>query len=107
MQRLTTKAAPLVLALAAAGFGGAIGNELLLHHANAQGTAPAPAAAAAAAPVAPVPAASSLPDFARITERFGPAVVNISVSGVRKASAEDLADDPLEMFRRFQQGPRG
>src|SRR4051812_46285228 len=102
MQRLTTKAAPLVLALAAAGFGGAVGHELLLHHAHAQG---APAAVApAAAPVAPVPAASTLPDFAAITQRFGPAVVNVSVSGVRKASAEDESADPLEMFRRFQQG---
>jgi serine protease Do len=103
MQRLTTKAAPLVLALAAAGFGGAVGNELLLHHAHAQGT---PAAVApAAAPVAPVPAASTLPDFAAITQRFGPAVVNVSVSGVRKASAEDMEGmDPFELFRRFQQG---
>ncbi|MGZ5179166.1 MAG: DegQ family serine endoprotease [Ramlibacter sp.] len=104
MQRLTTKAAPLVLALAAAGFGGAAGNELLLHRANAQ---VAPAAAAAVPPVAPVPAASTLPDFARITERFGPAVVNISVNGMRKTSASDDPEamgDPFELFRRFQQG---
>jgi serine protease Do len=62
-----------------------------------------------AAPVAPVPAASTLPDFARITEKYGPAVVNISVSGMRKASAADLGDedDPAEFLRRFQQGPRG
>ncbi|MGZ5271374.1 MAG: DegQ family serine endoprotease [Ramlibacter sp.] len=104
MQRLTTKAAPLVLALAAAGFGGAAGNELLLHRANAK---VAPAAAAAVPPVAPVPAASTLPDFARITERFGPAVVNISVNGMRKTSASDDPEamgDPFELFRRFQQG---
>ena len=104
MQRLTTKAAPLVLALAAAGFGGAVGNELLLHRANAQN---APATAPAAAPVAPVPAASTLPDFAAITQRFGPAVVNISVNGMRKTSATDGPEamgDPFELFRRFQQG---
>jgi serine protease Do len=101
--RFPSKAAPLVLAIAAAGFGGAIGNELLLHRAQAQSAPAAPAAA----PVAPVAAASTLPDFARITERYGPAVVNISVSGVRKTSADDDSDDandPLEMFRRFQQG---
>ena len=105
MQRLTTRAAPLVIALAAAGFGGAVGNELLLHHAQAQ-TAPASVAAPASAPVAPVAAASTLPDFAAITQRFGPAVVNVSVSGMRKTSAEDpdAAADPLELFRRFQQG---
>ncbi|WP_427912889.1 DegQ family serine endoprotease [Ramlibacter sp. MMS24-I3-19] len=97
MQRLTTKAAPIVIALAAAGFGGAVGNELLLHHAHAEG-------APASAPVAPVPAASTLPDFAAITQKFGPAVVNISVSGVHKTSAADM-DDPFEMFRRFQEGP--
>ena len=107
MQRFTTKAAPLVLALAAAGFGGAVGNQLLLHHANAQ-SAPADAAPA---PLAPVAAASTLPDFARITERYGPAVVNISVNGMRKTSAGDMDPqalaDPFGMLRRFQQGPDG
>src|SRR5437868_1972328 len=99
MSRLSLKAAPLVLALAAAGFGGAAGNALLQNHANAAN----PPAATAAAPVAPVPAASSLPDFARITEKYGPAVVNISVSGMRKASAADLGDDddPADFLRRF------
>jgi serine protease Do len=56
-----------------------------------------------------VAAANTLPDFARITERYGPAVVNISVSGMRKASAADPGDDddPADFLRRFQQGPRG
>ena len=50
-------------------------------------------------------AASTLPDFARITERYGPAVVNISVTGMRKDSADpEEPNDPLDMFRRFQ-GP--
>ena len=108
MQRLSTKAAPLVLALAAAGFGGAVGNELILHNVHAAQTA---AVAAQAAPVPAVPAATTLPDFARITERYGPAVVNISVSGTRKMSAQDMdpgeAMDPFELFRRFQQGQGG
>lgn len=58
--------------------------------------------------VAPAPiVTSTLPDFARITERYGPAVVNISATGTRKGSAaldpEEL-NDPMELFRRFQ-GP--
>jgi len=62
--------------------------------------------ATAPAPVAPALAASTLPDFPRITERYGPAVVNISVSGTRKAMSSDSEEgvDPFELFRRFQQG---
>jgi serine protease Do len=62
--------------------------------------------ATAPAPVAPALAAATLPDFPRITERYGPAVVNISVSGTRKASGPEDLGDPFELFRRFQQGPR-
>jgi serine protease Do len=66
--------------------------------------APTPATTDAAhAPIA----ASTLPDFARITERYGPAVVNISATGTRKGSAglnQEELNDPLELFRRFQ-GP--
>jgi serine protease Do len=56
---------------------------------------------------------TTLPDFPQITERYGPAVVNISVTGSTKVSddettaqGEDGAEiDPfLEFFRRFQQG---
>ncbi len=56
---------------------------------------------------------SALPDFPQITERYGPAVVNISVTGTTKVSddealaqGEDGAGmDPfLEFFKRFQQG---
>ena len=55
-----------------------------------------------------------LPDFPQITERYGPAVVNISVTGTSKAADvsqqaqgddEAASNDPfLEFFRRFQQG---
>ncbi len=56
----------------------------------------------------------ALPDFSQITERYGPAVVNISVTGTTKvrneiAQGDDdddghLAGDPFfEFFRRFQQ----
>jgi serine protease Do len=54
-----------------------------------------------------------LPDFSRITTENGPAVVNISVSGMTKVSDESPmagnipnGGDPFqEFFRRFQQGP--
>jgi serine protease Do len=55
-----------------------------------------------------------LPDFPQITERYGPAVVNISVTGSTKVSDdassaqgedEGASGDPFqEFFRRFQQG---
>ncbi|TRZ99443.1 MAG: Do family serine endopeptidase, partial [Rhodocyclaceae bacterium] len=64
--------------------------------------------------------AVSLPNFAEITERNGPAVVNISVTGIRRTALEDPSEesgmrqhglpgmgpnDPFnDFFRRFQ-GP--
>ena len=74
--------------------------------------AAAPATSAATATAAPLPAAQ-VPNFAAITERSGPAVVNISVSGTRKAAASPWQggpngvpdDDPFwEFFRRFGPG---
>ncbi len=101
----------LVLALVTAGVvGGASVSALTLSRANA---APAPApevtsAASAAAATANMPVA--LPDFSQITQRYGPAVVNISV--LANASTEEMAQrdgsgpfagDPFaEFFRRFQ-----
>ena len=41
-----------------------------------------------------------MPDFPLITQRYGPAVVNISVTG-RKPAGPDLSD-PMELFRQFQ-----
>ena len=63
----------------------------------------------AAVAVAQSPAAAmALPDMSAIVARNGPAVVNISVSGTRKASAEsqeipglDRNDPFYEFFRRF------
>ncbi len=75
----------------------------------------APALAAGAEPTVKM---VGVPDFSQITQRFGPAVVNISVSGMRQVSAgADDADaagadadadasspDPMQLFlRRFQQ----
>jgi len=74
--------------------------------------------AAAGASFAETAPPAGLPDFTRITQQYGPAVVNISVSGTRQVSAggdqgkavpsSDEGDgdgaDPMQLFlRRFQQ----
>ena len=69
-----------------------------------------PQANAAVTTQAPVPlAAQGLPDFATLVERYGPAVVNISVTqNVKTATGEpqfrgfDESDPFFEFFRRFQ-----
>ena len=113
MSQAPLKSAPLVLALLAAGVLGGVGVEAMHQRATA---APVPMVSAAAAPAtaatssgAPVGTIAP-PDFSQITTRYGPAVVNISVSGMRKTAAEEsgpgaLQGDPFEFFRRFQQGP--
>ncbi len=60
------------------------------------------AAVAAPAPAAPPRAGMTLPDFSTIVEHVGPAVVNISVSGIAKTAATIDPNDPMfEFFRRF------
>ena len=99
----------LVIALATAGLIGAAGA------ASIAGTHSALPVIQAAVLVPPAPA-MVLPDFSQIAARYGAAVVNISVSGITKTSADDSAaqqhgmpgtdpNDPFfEFFRRFQ-GP--
>ena len=113
MSQAPLKSAPLVLALLAAGVLGGVGVEAMHQRATAApvpmvsaATAPATAATSSGAPVGTI----APPDFSQITTRYGPAVVNISVSGMRKTAAEEsgpgvLQGDPFEFFRRFQQGP--
>jgi serine protease Do len=106
MSLASRRLTPLVLALAGAGILGGAGVEVL--HRQSAHAQDRPALTAAAGLVHP---ATATPDFARITEQQGPAVVNISVTGMRKAAAGpgDL-DDPSEFFRRFGPpgaGPRG
>ena len=89
-----------------------------------RGQLEAPMARAHASPViaggvaAPAanPGATSLPltGFSDIVKRAGPAVVNVSVNGVRKASTEmqQMPEELREFFRGFggrggQRGPRG
>jgi serine protease Do len=109
----------LVAALLAAGvIGGAGVGALDQLHARA-GAAVPPAVTAPATTVVPAISnpTATLPDFPQITERYGPAVVNISVTGTTRVSDESpfaqdegnpLANTPFsEFFRRFQQGPGG
>ena len=77
-------------------------------HAHAGAPEPALSPPAAVAMV-------GVPDFSRITRKYGPAVVNISVTGTRQVSAgnergagagegPDDSSDPMQLFlRRFQQ----
>ena len=108
----------LVVALLAAGAIGGAGVSAL----NALHT-PAFAASALVAPTMlagnsasnPVNSTAILPDFPQITQRYGPAVVNISVTGTTKVSgqsqpgqddSEAASSDPFqEFFRQFPQGP--
>src|SRR5450830_1484719 len=118
-------ASRLVMALLAAGaLGGAGVSAVHLGLAHAQTP---PALVAAASPTASAPISGvQAPDFSTITERYGPAVVNISVVGTTRVSNESNDDDDdadagaqemppaiAEFFRRFggpmpgqRQGPR-
>ncbi|MDB5881993.1 MAG: Peptidase Do [Ramlibacter sp.] len=115
MQSNRLKAAPLVLALLGAGVLGGAGVEALHQRAQAAPAAvmaPPATAAATGTPTAPVIANSAMPDFPLITQRYGPAVVNISVTGTRKAATgmnidPEALSDPFEFFRRFQRGGQG
>lgn len=110
----------LVAALLAAGaIGGAGVGAFNAVHSAAFASAP-PAIVASSNAAVPM----SIPDFSQITERYGPAVVNISVTGMTKVSndspqaqgngdddsdqSDGIPDGPMgEFFRRFQQGQGG
>ena len=105
--------ARLVLALLTAGLLGGAGATYM---AGGPARAEAPVSATVAGSTAQPLILQGTPDFSKITDRYGPAVVNISVSGVRHASAEgeeaaavrglppgiDPNDPFFEFFRRFQ-----
>ena len=102
----------LVVALLAAGaIGGAGVGAFNAVYTPAIAAVSPPAIVASSAAATPM----ALPDFSQITERYGPAVVNISVTGTTKVSNDsplaqgsDDEEDPLangplgEFFRRFQ-----
>ena len=111
MKSAALKNTSLVAALLTAGvIGGAGMSAFSSLHAPAV-AAPPPLVANA---MGGVSTAAALPDFPQITERYGPAVVNISVTGSAKVAdeaalaqgnEEGASGDPfLEFFRRFQQG---
>src|SRR5437867_51830 len=71
-------------------------------------------AAANAAPAADVKSTVTLPDFASLAKRLGPAVVNVSTTGIRKTAQEGANpfgnDDSMnDLLQRFFGGrvPRG
>ena len=106
----------LVAALLAAGaIGGAGVGAFNAVHSSAMTASPPAIVASSTAAATPM----ALPDFSQITERYGPAVVNISVTGTTKVSdnsplaqggdegdaSSGIPSDPMfEFFRRFQQG---
>ena len=115
MNTLSIKTSRLVAALVGAGAIGGAGASLLSNQlAQAQ---PAPVATRIAlnntsdeaAPVKAAPVAP--PDFAKITEQYGPAVVNIQVRGTTKVAdsqfggqGDPFGNDPFfQFFKRFQQ----
>jgi serine protease Do len=88
MNTLASTPRRLVLALVAAGALGATGAGLIsAHQAHATGNNATPVATAPA--LAMVPGGAALPSFAQITAQNGAAVVNISVTGKRRAMSED------------------
>jgi len=113
MKQLSLKTSRLVMALAAAGVIGGAGVTALQNVRGAHAAVPLVASTVSTNTGAPT---SGLPDFPAITAQNGPAVVNISVTGVRKSSddetqarsgpgASPFGDDPMqEFFRRFGQG---
>ena len=109
MKPTNLKAAPLVLALMGAGIVGGAGVEAL-HKSHVHAATPVASAPVGAVTTSTGAPAVGVPDFARITEQYGPAVVHVAVSGTRKVRDQDGAafeGDPFEFFRRFQQGPGG
>ena len=99
----------VTLALAAAGFGLAVGAGYNRLDSSALSLAQAATPPAVTAPVVAPTAAARLPDFTALVDRAGTAVVNIStVSSAREAALDpDDEDNPLnEFFKRFG-GPNG
>lgn len=99
MKTSQMKPSRLVLALLAAGAIGGAGATAVTGGVSMAANAPT------AITATPSINASGPPNFAQITRDFGPAVVNISVSGTRKVSADD--DDPFAQFFGQIPGSRG
>jgi serine protease Do len=98
----------ITVALAAAGFGLAVGAGYNRLDAPALSLANAATPPAITSPVAST-AAARLPDFSALVERDGAAVVNISTVGTTKATGldQDDEDNPLNEFLKRFGGPNG
>ena len=99
----------LTVALAAAGFGLAVGAGYNKLDTSALSVAQAATPVAVTSPVVAPNAAARLPDFTALVDRAGAAVVNISTVGSTRDAALDPEDEdnPLnEFFKRFG-GPNG
>ena len=107
MTTLELKSKKLVAALIAAGVVGGAGMAAVERmHTPAQAqtvvqTTPG------VAPAAPPMAAVTMPNFSAITAQYGPAVVNISVSGTRKVAANDDDEDDDAPSAAAQGGGQG
>ena len=112
MHTVSLKSTRLVMALVAAGvIGGA--SVSVFQNTRVAHALTVPAAITALVPGTPM----ALTDFSQITAQYGPAVVNISVTGTTKTSRDGpvagrgqredpFNNDPFfEFFRRFRQGP--
>ncbi|MEO7129015.1 MAG: trypsin-like peptidase domain-containing protein, partial [Rhodoferax sp.] len=112
MKTTSFKSTRLVISLLAAGVIGGAG--VTAFHAERAHAAPAPVVATSVSPSPNLPVA--LPNFAQIVQRYGPAVVNISVTSSTKVSddmpmaghqgsPDPFGNDPFfEFFRQFEQG---
>ena len=101
MTNITLKRSLLAVAVAAA-FGAGYAGSHAPVVAQAQA---APAVTAVPAPAMPLVRPAAYPDFASIVRAFGPAVVNITVSGKARAGQSEGADDQMsEFLRRFGPG---
>ena len=102
MNSLQLKSKKLVAALLAAGVLGGAGVVAVEHaHTPARAQAVTAQVAPAANTAAPTVA---MPNFSAITAQYGPAVVNISVSGTRKVSMNGADGDDDEAAPAAQRG---
>lgn len=92
----------ITAAVASACFGGALGVADWLNGSGVAGRSRPLTPARAAAPMNPVSTPAAPADFAAIVRAYGPAVVNVTVTGNRSAPAEeeDEAANPYEEFLR-------
>ena len=105
MNSLQLKSKKLVAALLAAGVLGGAGVVAVEHaHTPARAQAVTAQVAPAANTAAPTVA---MPNFSAITAQYGPAVVNISVSGTRKVSMNGADGDDDEAAPAAQRGAQG